>query len=143
MSSEKVVLDFIEARIATITGAPKPSRHFYDLTKNDDSKNNFIYAVRPGSAQKVSGTIQAITYSQEFAIEIASDYGGKDSSDEALREAVEKIEAFAELLAKAMIVKVSPITLINPPTKNGPDVDASKRSVSRTYTFGITYRVHL
>lgn len=144
MSKEKEILDLLEARIATIPGAPIPSRHYYDLSKNDNVKNTFIFAVTPGGSSNVEGTTRSFTTEQNFALEVSSEYIEKESNDIQIRESVEKIESFVQsfTLSLATMPRVQSIFLIKPPEKSDPVINQNIKSVSRTYTFAITYRVH-
>jgi hypothetical protein len=143
MSNVSAVVEFIATKISGLATPPIASRHFYDLSKNDGVKNSFIYAIRPGSADPVSGPVGRRTFEQDFEIEFAKEFKELSTNDEAIRDCVESIHQFGEGLMAAMVGRPvnSNILLIKDPSFSKPEVDQNRKSVSITYTYQIQHFV--
>lgn len=141
MSSPKEILEFIESSIKLAVPALMPSRHFYDLEKNDGVKNGYIFAIRPGSASPSQGVVRAVTLEQDFEVEIEREFVEKGSTDVAIREAVERIYSDNELIMKEVSLrKAASVLIIKEPSFSAPKINQSQKTVSIVFTYPIIYR---
>lgn len=142
MSVEAAIITYLEDKIEALLGAPVASKHFYDFNKNDGANNDFIYAVRPGPANSIEGTVGRASFQQEFEIQIAREYQELGEDDLSLREAIEFIRSKFDLLLASVVGKPSGnIRNILTPSFSAPEVNEAQKSVSITYTFPIIYFV--
>jgi hypothetical protein len=135
------IVTFLEQQIELVLPTIKKSPNYYNLKNNSGAHNNYIYAVLPGNANPVSGTIKSATYQQEFSIRITKDFIDRPHSDDKLREVIEQIYEDNEKIMDAVALRRSPtILVIEPPTIDRPEVQETEKSVSVTFSYSIQYR---
>lgn len=135
------IVTFFEASIETAVLTLKKSKFYYDLEKNPGTKDNYVYAVRPGSGSPVDGTIRSTTLRQDFEVEISRDFFGAEVSDVAIRAAVNQIFEDIEKITKEVAYRrTASILLIESPSFDAPVLNQNGRSVSVTFTYPVTYR---
>lgn len=144
MSSAAEIVAYLESKIEIALPSIQKSRHYYDLSKNDDVKNRYIYAVRPGEGAPNQGTIGKVTIQQEFEIQISREYEEKTNNDLSLRAAIEALFNDGEaVLFQVKTGRPASIILIGDPSFSAPEVDDSKKTASITFTFPILYRKNI
>jgi hypothetical protein len=135
------VVTFFESGIETAVPALKKSKFYYDFDRNPGTKNNYIYAVTPGPASPVDGTIRHVTMQQDFVVQIARDYSGSENNDESVRDAIETIFSDSELIMKEVSLrKDANILVIQSPSFERPEIHQDGRSVSISFTYPVIYR---
>lgn len=141
VSSPKDIIEFIELSIRESVPNLVASRHFYDLEKNDGSRNGYIYAVRPGNASPSQGSVRSVTMEQEFELEIEREFLEKGSNDLAIREAVDRIYSDNELIMKEISLRRAPsVLLVKEPNFSAPKINQTQKTVSIVFTYPIIYR---
>lgn len=137
------VLEYIESSVQTALPGIQKSRHYFNFSKNDSVKNNYIFAVRPGNANSVNGTLRSVTMSQDFEIEISRDYIENSSDDLPVRRAIDAIYADNEKILKEISLRkttVVSILAVKEPSYSTPVINENTKSVSITFTYPVTYR---
>ena len=137
------VLSFIEASVLNALPGIQKSKNYYNFSKNGNIKSDYIFAVRPGTASIVNGTLRSVTMSQDFEIEISRDYIENGSDDMAIRKAIDLIYSDNEKILKEVSLRktdVVNIVLVQGPSFSQPTINENTKSVSITFTYPVTYR---
>lgn len=135
------IITLIETAVGDVAPSLVASRNYYDLDKNDGARNNYIYAVRPGSASAVSGVIRSATIEQDFELEISKEFKDIGNTDQNIRDAVEAIYLDNELIFSELIHKrAASLIKVSQPSFSAPEVNQTQKRVSIIFTYPITYR---
>jgi hypothetical protein len=140
-SAVERIITFLESVIATVGPTLSPSKHYYDFELNPSTRDDRIFAVRPGRASSIEGTTKSVTINQEFEIELARDFFGSEANDLELRKAINAIYYDNEKIMKELSMSRSEDILnILPPSFDAPKINENGRSVSVVFNYPIIYR---
>lgn len=141
VSSVANIIAFLESSVELSSPALAKSKHYYDFSKNPTTRDKHIYAIRPGAASVVDGTLKSITVRQDFFLEISRDFFLSEADDNKLRETIDAIYADNEKIQKEISFRrLDEILKINPPSFDAPIMNENGRSVSIIFTYEIFYR---
>lgn len=143
MSIVADIVAAIEAKILVVAPLYSRSQYVWDTDKNSDSKNKQFFAIRPGSANFISGTCRTITIEQSFNVEFGDSFKNRADKDTDANDKVMALYQTHEDLYREIMrdnFNIGRVQVVGNLDIEEPEVDNDNKVCRIVATFIIRYR---
>lgn len=141
-SNQSLILDAIEARIATLATGRTKLKYSYDLEKNDSRNESNAYGYGAASGESIGGTLKSVTMNQGFFVILTENFQNRSSDDKevlALKAIYDDIEIIYQDFMVSKLGIPSTVLVVEGLSLDDPE-KISDNSLSVKANFTIKHR---